>query len=150
MIKIVNGNLLDAEEEYICHQCNCCSTFSKGLSYHIFNKFIYANTYQYRTKDPSTRSTPGTIDILGDANKKIVNMYSQFYPGPSKYQNDTSEKRKQWFINCLEEIKKININLIAIPYNIGCGLAGENWEEYFSILENFSKNNNISITLYKL
>lgn len=77
-------------------------------------------------------------------------MLSQRYPGKSKYNNDTIIKRKEWFLKCLNYIKEIpNIKSIAFPYNIGCGLAGGNWNEYLEMIQNLSDTSNILIKLYK-
>lgn len=76
---IVNGSILDSDAKYICHQCNCVTTNSKGLAESIFNKWPWANTYINR----SNPSIVGTIDIMKnpDNNQYVVNMYAQYYPG---------------------------------------------------------------------
>lgn len=109
-VTIIQGNLLNAKEEYIAHQCNCVSTDAKALAKDIFEKFPSANTYHL------TR-IPGTISF----HDRIINMYAQYYPTFAKYNNDNSSKRQAWFIQCLDEIAKYDINNIAMPYNIGCG-----------------------------
>lgn len=150
-VTVIKEDLLDATEEYICHQCNCCTTQSKFLAKQIFDRYPTANTYIHRTRDPNTRSTPGTIEVFDCADKYIVNMFSQFYPGKSKYNNDSLYKRKKWFKLCLDHIAQIpNIKKIAMPFRIGCGAAGGKWDEYFNLIKEFSKNNNIEVVLYKL
>jgi len=38
-----------------------------------------------------------------------------------------------------------------LPYKIGCGLAGGNWDKYYNILNIWANNNpNIKIVIYKL
>nr|QBK90264.1 MAG: hypothetical protein LCPAC102_01770 [Pithovirus LCPAC102] len=77
-------------------------------------------------------------------------MLSQFYPGKSKYNNDSVLKRKEWFLLCLNKIKLIpNITSISFPYNIGCGLVGGNWDEYNDMIKEFSISSNITVYLYK-
>ena len=156
-MKQVNGDLLLAKEKYIAHQCNCCTTDPKGLSLYLFKKYPYANTYKKRVKnDKSTYSEPGTIDVCctnnGD-NKCIINMYAQVYPSTGKYSNDSKEKRISWFKECLNQIKKIDgiqNESVAMPYNIGCGLAGGDWPTYEKILKEFVDNEKINIVLYKI
>ena len=64
---------------------------------------------------------------------------------------DTLEDRYDYFIECLQKITELNITSIAIPYKIGCGLAGGNWEEYYNALNEWAnKNPNIKIVIYKL
>lgn len=151
----INGDLLEATEDYIVHQCNCVTNHSKHLAKSVFDAFPYANTYKTRSKDIKTHHTPGTIDIMGDGNNKrfIINAYAQYYPSTSKYSNDTSKNRLQWFKECLQkigQIKNIRKKTIAFPLNIGCGSAGGNWNEYYEIIKDFANKEQIHITLYKL
>ena len=39
-LQIVNGDLLNAKEPYIVHQCNCTSTNAKALAHFIFTKML--------------------------------------------------------------------------------------------------------------
>lgn len=150
-VRIVEGNLLEAKEEFIGHQCNCCTTESKFLAKQIFDNFPYANTYKFRTKDPKTRSRPGTVDIFGvKGQRKIINMYAQYYPGGAKYGNDTYLKRLEWFEECLNAIGKTGVKKLALPYNIGCGSAGGDWNKYFGLIESFTNKFGVNVTLYKL
>ena len=115
----IKGNILLSKENYIAHQCNCVTNKPKGLSEQIFKKYPYSNTYKNR----EIHSIPGTIDIC----QNIINMYAQYYPSIGKYKNDTNNMRIQWFKDCLEKIKDISDiqnKSIAMPYKIGCGLAG--------------------------
>ena len=70
MIEIITGDLLEAKEKYIAHQCNCLTQNSAGTAKAIFDKFPYANTYERRIKDENGETTnidkPGTIIVLGD------------------------------------------------------------------------------------
>ena len=37
-----------------------------------------------------------------------------------------------------------------MPYNIGCGAAGGDWQIYYKMIENFANDNQIYMTLYKI
>lgn len=152
---IKNANLLDATEDFICHQCNCVTTTPYGLSAQIFQKFPYANTYAQRISNPSSRnfarldtqSVPGTIDVTG----KVINIYAQYGPGKPNSFNDTYEQRKTWFKNCLNHIATLKPKSLAFPYNIGCGLAGGVWSEYEAMLTVFARENSeTQLVLYKI
>jgi O-acetyl-ADP-ribose deacetylase (regulator of RNase III) len=150
MIKIIDGDLLEAKEKHIAHQCNCTSSTWSGVAKAIFEKFPYSNSYDGRNE--SSKNTLGTIDVFenGPEDKIIINMYAQFYRGKPGYGIDSYEERKKNFISCLEEISKIKgIKNFSMPYKIGCGLAGGIWEEYLEILEKFSKEKKIDIFIYK-
>lgn len=155
MIEIINGNILDSTAKYIAHATNCISQKSAGLAKLIFETFPHANTYINRINP----NKPGSIDILGNGiNKKyIINMYSMYYPGNSKYPDsslDGLNAREKYFSMCLNSISQIqNLESIAFPFQIMCGLGGGNWDKYLELLENFNQNvekQNIKVYIYKL
>jgi len=152
MINIIKGNHLDAEEKYIAHQTNCVSTNASGIAKQIFDKYPYSDTYHNRTKP----SEPGTIQVLGDGfvNRFVINMYAQYYPGKPGYGIDSKEMREKYFHQCLLQIAKIsNLESVAFPFFIGCGLGGCDWDKYFGTLVNFSKfveKQNVKVVIYKL
>ena len=157
-VNIIDGDLLDATENYIVHQCNCVTNQSKFVAKQIFDKYPYSNTYKMRTTSKETHSIPGTIDIMGNGtnNRYVINMYSQLYPTYAKYGNDSIKLRQEWFKKCLECIgNELNretgehTETIAMPYKIGCGSAGGNWEVYFDMIKEFSDKYDIEVMLYK-
>lgn len=154
-LKIVDGDLLNATDDYIVHQCNCISTNAKALAKQIFDNYEYADTYKKRNRQQKTTySEPGTIEIFGngDDQRYIINMYAQYYPAEAKYTNDTGQKRLLWFQNCLNHISKIKdiqTKTIAMPFNIGCGAAGGNWKFYHNLINTFANKEKINVTLYK-
>lgn len=128
MIKTIHQNIIESDAQYIAHQCNCISKNYSGLAKTIFDAFPEANTYN------SPRQFE-TISIHG----KIINMYSQIYPGKSKYE-DSKEARLIAFEKCLNLILDIpDLQSIVMPYNIGCGLACGDWFEYLYLINNFAK-----------
>lgn len=145
-VQVINGNLLDAKEKYLLHQCNCVSTNARGIAEQIFYQFPYANTYVDNNRKPNT------IDIKGNGTSQryIINMYSQYYPGGPQYQ-DTTNIRVEWFRQCLDRITQIpQLESIAMPYNIGCGLARGDWSTYYSIICQFADKVRVPVILYKI
>ena len=137
MIKLIEGNLLDSEAKYIVHQANCVSKDSAGIARAIFDKYPYSNIYEMR----GARSIPGTLDIRGNGEDErfVINAFAQYYPGPPIYDNDKQEDREDYFKKCLNLISHIDdLDSVAFPYGIGCGLAKGNWDTYYSLLEEFS------------
>jgi O-acetyl-ADP-ribose deacetylase (regulator of RNase III) len=151
IIDTINGDILDAKETYICHQCNCVTKTSYGLSKSISNKYIWADLYKTRSKNKQNlqhSDEPGTIIEFQhptDSNKfhKVICFMSQIGPGkPNAYKklylntyNDTYENRKKWFQDCLYILDENNYETVAIPYGMGCGLAGGKWDEYIKMLQ---------------
>ena len=156
VIKIVSGNLLDSEEKIICQQCNCVTIKARGLSEQIAKRFPWADIYKRRTQS----SRPGFIQVDKDplsdrSDRTIIHMFAQWIPGASgsyaykKFEkvSDGPEDRIRYFKECLSKIETLNLNEpIAMPYQIGCGLAHGDWSVYKKILEDCS----LDIVLYKL
>lgn len=152
------GNILDSVEEYIIHQCNCNSLKPYGLSKLIFDTFPYSNCYFKRKYN---NSVPETIEVCGNEinERYIINMFAQYGIGkPYSYNNsnkqwpDSYEKRLEWFNMCLEKVAILRLKSVAIPYKIGCGLAGGDWyNNYYPAILNWSnKYPEIKVVIYKL
>jgi hypothetical protein len=146
----VRGDLLASQEKYLCHQTNCVTSSgkAKGVAQAIFQHYPYANIYH----DEISR-IPGEILIRGDGHHQryVINMCCQRYPGKPRYSNDTTELRKFWFLNALEEISKIDdLESVAFPYGIGCGYGGGVWSEYAVLLEEFAEKVNARVIVYQL
>jgi O-acetyl-ADP-ribose deacetylase (regulator of RNase III) len=149
-VSIVSGDLLDATELYIGHQCNCITSGrGAGLAKVLFEKFPYANTYAQR-KVPSE---PGSYSVHGAGKDRrlIANFYAQYYPGKPKQRQDTKDQRLEWLISSMDRfVRECGPSEFALPYGIGCGLAGGNWETYHEALKKFAGDRNLKIRLYKL
>ena len=152
--EIIHESLLESDAKYIGHQCNCLSSYSAGLASSMFDKFPYENVYQQRVKPYYTL---GEIIIRGNGKNQrfIINMFGQYYPGRSKdprlFLKDGPKERKEAFQDCLQQISAINdLNSIAFPWMIGCGLAGGDWDVYLSMIESFSKSIDAKVLICKL
>jgi O-acetyl-ADP-ribose deacetylase (regulator of RNase III) len=148
MFQYIQRDLLEADTTYICHQCNCVTSIGKGLSADLFKKFPYANIYTER----KSKDVSGHIVIKGNGKDQrfVINMLAQLYPGPAKFSNDSKEKRLVWFQNCLEEMEQLpKGSSFGFPDQIGCGLAGGDWEDYLELLQKFQKKNSVNVFIYK-
>lgn len=150
IVKIIKGDITESNCKYLAHQCNCNTVKSHGLSKTIADKWPWADVYSKRVSIGARNATikpsiPGTIELITneDDKKTIICLFAQWAPGkcgdyaryyPKTY-NDTKENRLAWFKECLAKIDELNLNEIAMPYKIGCGLAGGDWKTYEQILE---------------
>jgi O-acetyl-ADP-ribose deacetylase (regulator of RNase III) len=160
----IKGDLLEAPELYITQQCNCLTVRSHGLSDSVSKKYPWANVYGRREPVNFYKncakyySTPGTIQIDRDptslTDKKVIHLFAQWAPGkagvfskfyPDTYE-DTYKNRLEWFAKCISLVDELKLDTVAVPYLIGCGLAGGRWESYREILENAKTN----FVLYKI
>ncbi len=142
MLEIVNGNVLNYTQPfYIAHQVNCQSKRGMGLSKQVFDKYPCANDYSR-----GTHGLPGTIHIYGG----IINMFAQIKPGKPSGKFDNNTKRFEYFSECLENILRQvpKDSTIVLPYGIGCGLAGGDWEQYFLRIKLFSEHINVILVKF--
>lgn len=149
MIEVIHANILTAKEDIIVQQVNCRGVMGAGLALAIRKK--YPEVYD---KYMIACNTVNPEDLLGKVqkvitydNKIIINMFSQLNYGRGSVQTDYEAMRK-----CLYKIylyAKLNKLTVAIPYNIGCGLAGGTWAKVLNIIDKTFKDKSI-IKLYKI
>jgi hypothetical protein len=153
-MRILLGDLLSVKTGYIIQQCNCVTRKAKGLALAIEQRFSYCTVY----KDDQER-IPGTFRVFEEKDSpKIVCLFAQWAPGiPGKYYqklvgaSDTYKQRLEWFVESLTGFLKTNPQFpLCIPYNIGCGLAGGNWESYKSAIEKLEESFHVEFQVYKL
>lgn len=167
-VRIKQGDLLNAKEDYIVHQCNCYTVNSHGLSKAIGERYPWADYYRTRTRIGSRnfslddKDKFGKIKIINNPDEEIgggvICMFAQLCPGkPLRFRTypnweiDTEEERFKRFKSCLKKLGKWAQGItLAFPWRIGCGLAGGIWTRYFAEIEKFAAKYNIDVTIYKL
>ena len=148
MITQIDGNITQVNTKYIAHQCNCISQHAFGLARILFKVFPWCNIYSGRVPvghEDFHPDCPGAISIHGNGEDQryIINMLGQLWPGKPKYLKDRTDgyrAREEYFKLCIKEITQIeDLESIAFPVNIGCGVAGGNWKKYKKLIEAFAK-----------
>lgn len=151
MVKIEIGNILDTcnttgrykcynEYKYICQQVNCIGVMGGGLAAQI--RKIYPDIYEeYRTYLNTFNNKKDALGkvykFITNDNLVIFNIFGQYSFGTDKKYTDYDA-----LANGFECIKKHlivanpNFNTLYIPYNIGCGLGGGDWNIVLNIIYN--------------
>ena len=157
MLKIVNGDLLDSDCQYITHQCNCYSRRGAGLASAIFKAFPWADVYSNRSECGVDASLFGSITVHGDPKRNqryVINIYGQLKPGKPSRGRDSATSRLEAFGKAIDQIAELpELKSIGFPYGIGCGLAGGDWNKYGRLLEDFAERvgeRGVSVILYRL
>jgi len=155
---ILGGDLLQASESFVIHQCNCITSGARGVAKALFDLWPAADAYKRRR---GVHSVPGTIDwapVAGGATV-VVGLFAQRAPGKARSGNgdDSRSARLRWFIESLAAFTKaVGLSkaagasqlTVAMPYLIGCGLAGGHWPDYLSAIRTWADRNNAVVRLY--
>lgn len=158
MIEIIEGDIVRATEQYVCHQCNCVTNRAAHLAAYVFQHFPFADIYKDRSfpHQPGPGGMPGDIVIRGNGldQRLVIAMLGQYYPGKPRFpdsKRDGYEARQAYFASCLEKISAIpGLESVAFPYQVGCGAAGGNWTEYLAMLEDLAARISGKVVIYKL
>ncbi len=151
MVYYVNGDLLEADVQYICHQVNCQGKMGSGIAKSIRNK--WPDVYEMYMKW-YTDCTWRNKSMLGkchsvpfDDNRTVINMAAQNYYGSDGKRYTSYDA----FYNCLEQIRdKIpNGSKIGFPHGIGCGFGGASWNIIKTMIEEVL-GKDYEVYIYKL
>lgn len=147
-IIFLKGDVLKTTADIICHQVNCKSIMGAGLAKQI--KTIYPKVYrQYAdlcNQYNCSSQLLGTVDFCETDNYIIANCFGQWGISRTVRQTDYDALKK-----CFKTVKNYteenNLKCIAMPYNIGCGLAGGDWNTVLNIIIDVFKNTNLTIKI---
>lgn len=149
MIRIVTGDILNATEDMIGHQVNCQGVMGAWLAKQIKYKYPFAySSYLHLCKNTEDkRDLLGRIKQVKEHDDKvIVHIFGQYSYGRGKIQTDYVALKRA--LKKLEIVARNYDESIALPYGIGCGLAGGDWDIVYKIIDEVFSG--YEVTLYKL
>ena len=131
MIEIIEGDLLESDANYICHQVNCQGKMGSGVAKAIRKR--YPHVYE-QYKQFCDMNTVGQLlgfsqyvkvsDVVDQRPYYVVNMFAQNTYGYGRKQYTSIEAFKK----CLESINSQCIGYtVAFPWMIGCVRGGADW-----------------------
>ena len=162
MIKIVNGDLLQSNLPLIAHQTNCLGVMGAGIAKSIKNMWNivyiqYANFCKNLGYSKNLLLGKCQICITGESPIGFVaNLFGEysFTESVAPYENRHTDydALKESLVYLITFCKSGNITEIGIPYKLGCGLAGGDWDGvvYPMLQELFANDSTITLYIYKL
>ncbi len=145
MIKTINGDILNATEDIICHQVNCQGVMGSGLAKQIKQKY-YEAYEKYKEYCERERNLLGNVCVAACKDGKIIfHLFGQDKYGTNK-RHTNYEALDKALVNALH-LAKSHGKTIALPYNLGCGLAGGDWDIVYGMIERVFED--YGVTLYK-
>lgn len=145
MVKILYCDIFEAQIDMLVHGCNCFNKFGAGLALSIKKQFLEAY-------EADCNTTLGGADKLGKFSlteikrgqriKWVVNLYSQYRYGTDRRYTSYDAMSDGLTLLC-NTVNKWDIGYhptIGLPYGIGCGLGGGNFNIVREIIEDSFKN----------
>lgn len=153
-MKTIDGSLINATTDYIAHQVNCKGVMGSGVALQLKNKYgTYLNNYFVCCKAVSRRS----YTLLGTYIKSnlpngqvIINLFGQDTYGYGKHTVELSlQQALIQFCNDIPNDGKLYT--CALPYKIGCGRGGGNWDYVYKMLQQVESHfrDKVEFILYK-
>ena len=163
MIKEVEGNLLTYPGiQVVGHQTNCLGVMGAGIAKQIKNKYpkVYETYHNYCVSQPDPHNLVGTVQfVLSDDNKQVfANIFGQYSFSERRAPFDDNGKPRHTNYTALKEaFRRLHVWLVlndkttcGIPYKIGCGLAGGDWDVVYPIIkEEFEDEDDITLYIVK-
>lgn len=153
---IVHGDLLKTPFQIIAHQVNCQGIMGAGLAKSIKEKYpdVYSIYKQFCTDNHNNESLLGAaIGVVTEDKHIIYNLFGQYIWGRDIRQTDYDAFQRS-VIRMISDIRYDGDDeltlYIAIPYGIGCGLAGGDWEIIKKILEEIEEKYNVLFIAYDI
>lgn len=140
MITILNNsNILNVTDGIICHQTNCLGIMGGGLALQIKNKWPKVfNEYNKicATINPKSELLGEVNAVAVDSSLVIANCFGQENIGYGKCM--TSYEAWDKILPKLVNISDFySLEDLHMPWMIGCGLAGGDWNIMFKKLNDY-------------
>lgn len=155
MIHITYGNILSVEDGIIVQQVNCMGVMGAGLAKQLRSKYpgIFPAYRDFIDREMRAASSKDESTLLGKAffyqptgSLMIANCFGQRHYGRGLQTDYSALERALTIVrNTAKECGKT----VAIPWGIGCGLAGGDWNKVMGIiLRVFSSCHSVDVTIY--
>ena len=168
MITTINKDILTVDKGVIVHSVNCIGAVG-GLAGAIARKWPKnAEKYkEYVQRRKSSIMLLGSVFEVNAAHNVVVaNLFGQYGIGTGKQQTEYAalisgfkriadtyfegnDKETISFCGIGHEKVFIDLNDIYIPYKIGCGLGGADWETVQDILHQIFENSHKNVYICK-
>ena len=161
MIEIVDGDLLKSNLPLIAHQTNCLGVMGAGIAKSIKNKWniVYTQYANFCKNLEYSKKLLGKCQICTTGwfpTKYIANLFGEysFTESVAPYENRHTDYNslKKALLKLKAFCEDEEIIEVGIPYKLGCGLAGGDWDGvvYPMLQELFANDSTITLYIYKL
>jgi len=161
-IREIKGDIFATNCNVICHQVNCQGAMGAGLAKYIkahwplvfeqYSNFLNNNTIVENGVKKNTRSFLGLCQIVKiDNYKYIANLFGQDrYGRDRQYTDYNALEISLYSLKRLVLFGGYGIKSIAIPYELGCGNGGGDWNIVFDIIKKVFSDTDLIIEIRRL
>lgn len=146
----INKDILSVTSGAVMHGCNIECTFGAGLALAIKKKWPEAYNADLKTRKGDFDKLGGISYAKISEDFYVVNLYQQslketFYNGRALNYNAFYDA----FDRAVDFCQSKGIVNIFVPYKIGCGLAGGDWEIVYRMMKSvMQRPENKEISLF--
>lgn len=138
MIEVKDSDIFNAFDDgcqVICHQVNCQGVMNARLAKDIAKRWPEVKRdYLALCAEVDADDLLGTYIFTPVKEGGIASIFGQVYYGRDKNRCYTSYAALTRAFRLIHE--SLHVKKIAIPYGIGCGLAGGDWDVVMKIIVN--------------
>lgn len=148
MLSIIKGNIFDGSENIICHQTNCLGIMGGGIAYQVKKQYpkVFLEYYELCNKIKNKKELLGQVQYCKiSSDRYIANCFGQLDIGLGIQTNYNA--LKSCLQNVYETAQKYNYS-VSIPYKIGCGLAGGDWNIVYKMIQDIFEKSKIDCVIY--
>jgi O-acetyl-ADP-ribose deacetylase (regulator of RNase III) len=133
-ITTTDGDILQVKLGIMCHQVNCMGKMGAGIALKIRKKWpIVYKDYMDAYEEGKLHLGEVILSTIQPAELYVANLCGQYYYGRDKKQTDYNAVRECLIkVNSMAHEKGLEV---YIPKNMGCALAGGNWNVVSKIIE---------------
>ena len=137
-MKIIEGNILDVKDGFICHQVNCRGKMGAGIALQIRRRWpqVYDDYISAHRKG---------LLFLGNVTTTQVgqNLFVANLCGQDRYGRDKQYTNYEALAVCFNLLIAAQIPIkrqIYLPYKMGCVNAGGDWKIVADMIEHYLPN----------
>ena len=132
MLYFHNGNLLNTNCKYICHQVNCQGKMNSGVAKQIREK--YPEVFEVYAKKYKEFPLGSVLFVETEDGKCIGNMFGQDNYGYDGKQYTSYEAIEQCLTNVYYHCKTYH-KTAAFPYGLASVRGGASWDKIYEMIE---------------
>lgn len=151
-VNFVDGNIFSRlstnKTTYICQQVNCKGVMGAGLAKQIRDKWPVVFDEYKKICGADRLGDSQTVQVAPQL--YVVNLFGQNGYGRGERQTNYAALAAalfSFFRDCARKNPDVTIRL---PYGLGCGLAGGDWDTVLDIISDAAKAWNLNVEIWVL